>query len=40
MIEELTPLLLSVALVLVIVLASALTLLGSVAVLSLYRRQA
>jgi hypothetical protein len=39
MIEELTPLLLSVALVLVIVLASALTLLGSVAVLSLYRRQ-
>jgi hypothetical protein len=39
MIEELTPLLLSVALVLVIVLASALTLLGSVAVLWLYRRQ-
>ncbi|MEO8805111.1 MAG: hypothetical protein ABI433_03460 [Burkholderiaceae bacterium] len=37
MIEELTPLLLSVALVLVIVLASVLSLLGSVAVLSLYR---
>lgn len=39
MIEALTPPLLSVALVLVIVLASALTLLGSVALLSLYRRQ-